>query len=123
MTGSAYLSELGEQAIQPVQGESLLPLLKGETWQREQPIFFEHEGNCAIRQGQFKLVRQFGQPWELYDMETDRTELHNLAGTHQPVETKLLRQYDAWTQANGVMDWNVALPRLLQAWKLGTVDG
>ena len=123
VTGSKYLSELGGHAIQPLQGESLMPLLQGKDWQREQPIFFEHEGNCAIRHGQFKLVKQFGEDWELYDMETDRTELHNLAGKNEPLEKALLKQYDSWATANGVMDWNIALPRLLEAWKIGSAEG
>ena len=79
-TGSPYLSELNGHEIQPLQGESLLGQLRGQAWQRQQPIFWEHEGNSAIRLGQFKLVRTHGSPWELYDMEVDRTELHDLAG-------------------------------------------
>ncbi|MEP0944929.1 MAG: hypothetical protein ABJH20_24810, partial [Rhizobiaceae bacterium] len=118
-----YLSELGGHEIQPCQGESLLPLLQGADWQRQQPIFFEHEGNCAIRAGQFKLVRQFGSDWELYDMELDRTELTNLAGRNAPLEASLLRQYEAWAVASGVMDWHVALPRLLKAWELDSAEG
>ena len=118
-----YLSELGEHEIQPCQGESFLPLLLGEAWQRQQPIFFEHEGNCAIRDGQFKLVKQFGSDWELYDMAVDRTELNNLAGSHAPLEASLLSQYDGWAAATGVMDWNLALPRLLKAWQMETAEG
>ena len=118
-----YLSELGEHEIQPCQGESFLPLLQGEAWQRQQPIFFEHEGNCAIRDGQFKLVKQFGSDWELYDMAVDRTELNNLAGSHAPLEASLLSQYDGWAAATGVMDWNLALPRLLKAWQMETAEG
>ncbi|MEP1210032.1 MAG: arylsulfatase [Rhizobiaceae bacterium] len=123
VTGGDYLTELGGEAIQPMQGESLLPLFQGSNWQRQQPIFFEHEGNCAIRHGQFKLVRQFGQDWELYDMEVDRTELTNLIGKNRPVEGDLLSQYNGWTEATGVMDWSIALPRLLEAWKLDSAEG
>lgn len=118
-----YLTELGGHEIQPCQGESFLPLLQGGDWQRQQPIFFEHEGNCAIRDGQFKLVKQFGHNWELYDMEVDRTELSNLAGRNAPLEASLLKQYDGWAEATGVMDWNVALPRLLKAWQIETAEG
>ena len=123
VTGGSYLGELGGNAIQPAQGQSLLPLLQDQPWTREEPIFFEHEGNCAIRQGAFKLVKQFGGPWELYDMDVDRTELSNLAGKNRPVEDRLIRQYEGWATANGVMDWNIALPRLLQAWKLESAEG
>ena len=123
VTGCSYLNELCGHAIQPMQGESLLPLLKGKPWEREQPIFFEHEGNCAIRHGQFKLVKQYGHDWELYDMEADRTELNDLVGKNKPLEINLTKQYGNWAQSNGVLDWNIALPRLLDAWKLESPEG
>ena len=122
-TGCAYQAEVGGHEIQPLQGESLLALLAGKDWQREQPIFWEHEGNSAVRLGQFKLVRLHNQPWELYDMEADRTELSNRAGRHVGLERFLVGQYQAWAEQVGVMDWEQALPRLLAAWKMQTVDG
>ena len=122
-TGASYLSELGGHEIQPIQGESLLGLLKGVDWSREQPIFFEHEGNAAVRMGQFKLVRLQGQDWELYDIEADRTELHNLAGRNAPLEAALVQQYTDWAEKIGVVDWEVVEPLLMRAWGLATVDG
>ncbi len=122
-TGSPYLKELGGHEIQPFQGESLVDMLAGKDWSREQPIFWEHEGNCAVRLGNFKLVKQFDQDWELYDMESDRTELHNLTGKNRPLEREMLSQYNAWADATNVMDWNDALPRLLKAWNMESVDG
>ena len=47
------------------------------------PIFWEHESNRAVRDGKWKLVAKARQPWELYDMEKDRTEMHNLADADQ----------------------------------------
>jgi arylsulfatase len=122
-TGCPYPAELGGQPVQPLQGESFLSLLTGEAWSRQQPIFFEHEGNCAIRLDNFKLVRKFGHDWELYDMDVDRTELNDIAGRHAPLERDLLARYQNWAKAAGVLDWNVALPRLLDAWKMETVEG
>ena len=123
ITGSSALTELGGHAIQPSDGESLLGLFQGKSWQREQPIFWEHEGNCAIRQGQFKLVKQYGQNWELYDMETDRTELNNLAGKNKLFEKIMLTEFNHWADSIGVMPWDDALPRLLAAWELKSEDG
>ena len=122
-TGASYLSELDGHAIQPMQGESLMELLKGKDWSREQPIFFEHEGNAAIRLGQFKLVRLHGQDWELYDMEADRTELHDLIHGEEDRARSMIRQYQAWADKAGVMDWNIALPKLLAAWGMDSADG
>ena len=122
-TGASYLSELGGHEIQPLEGEGFLDALTGKAWQREQPIFFEHEGNCAIRAGQFKLVKKHGEPWELYDMEADRTELNDLAGKNTPLEADLLARYDDWASKTGVMDWSIALPRLLKAWEMDSAEG
>ena len=52
---------------------------------RKEPIFWEHESNRAVRDGKWKLVAKADQPWELYDMEKDRTEMHDLA---QRIRTK-----------------------------------
>ena len=42
-------------------------------------MFWEHEGNAAVRIGKWKLVKRYPRDWELYDMDADRTELHDLA--------------------------------------------
>lgn len=123
VTGAQYLSEQDGVEVQPCEGESFLDLLKGEEWTREQPIYFEHEGNAAIRLNQFKLVRLEGRDWELYDMETDRTELNNLIGRNVPLERELTRQYQDWAQKSGVLDWKIVEPLLLKAWGLASVDG
>ena len=122
-TGSNYLTELGGNSIQALQGESFLDLLCGNHWLREQPIFFEHEGNSAIRLNNFKLVRQHNCDWELYDMDADRTEQSNLAGSNRPLEANLLRQYQDWAEKTGVLDWNIVRPILLEAWNLKSAEG
>lgn len=122
-TDTPYLSELGGHTIQPLQGESFLDALVDKPWTREQPLFFEHEGNCAIRTEQFKLVRRHGQDWELYDMDADRTELHDLAGQNKPLQADLVAQYQHWADQSGVMNWNTVLPILLEKWNLESVDG
>ena len=121
--GVTYATEVDGHAIQPCQGESFLGLLKGQDWQREAPIFFEHEGNAAIRSGPFKLVRLHGRDWELYDMERDRTELNNLAGRGGRVEADLRRQYTDWADKCGVEDWDQQVPKLLAAWGMASIDG
>ncbi len=122
-TGTGYPTELGGHEIQPLDGESLWPLLAGRDWTREQPIFWEHEGNCAVRQRNFKLVRSFGRPWELYDMERDRSELDDLAARNRPLVRRLERDYQAWAASAGVLDWALALPRLMAAWGMDNIHG
>ncbi len=121
--GVAYPDEFGGEAIQRLDGESLLTAIEGRAWQRQQPIYWEHEGNCAVRVGDFKLVRKFNQPWELYDMESDRTELHDLIGRNEPLTKRLVREYEGWAEKAGVMDWNIALPKLLRIWQMDDAHG
>ncbi len=121
--GARYQTEVGGHDIQPHQGESLIGLFRGKDWQRAEPIFWEHEGNAAIRAGQFKLVRLNGRPWELYDIEADRTELNNIAGSNAPIEDDLIRQYNDWAERIGAMDWDEALPKLLKAWRMESIHG
>ncbi len=103
----AYPTEFNDQTIQPLEGESLLPLFEQTDWQREAPIFFEHEGNCAVRWGEWKLVRGFNEPWELYNMNLDRTELNDLSALNQPQVEHLQWLYGEWAERCGVIDWNL----------------
>jgi arylsulfatase len=121
--GVSYPREVGGHAIQPADGESLMALLDGKAWTRAQPIYWEHEGNCAVRIGNFKLVRQFGKDWELYDMEKDRTELHDLAGKNHPLEKQLKQEYSSWAKRIGVEDWDKLLPQLKKLWEMDDIHG
>ena len=122
-TGTSYPNERNGYVPQPLDGESLISAFEGKDWKREQPIFWEHEGNCAVRLGEFKLVRKFNEPWELYDMDEDRTELNNLIGQNEPITQKLMREYAGYVETAGVLDWNIALPRLQAAWDMEDIHG
>jgi hypothetical protein len=80
-------------------------LLLGRLWQRQQPICFEHEGNLAVRQEALKLVRMYGRPWELYEMERDRTESDDLAARYPETVRRMTAIYDDWATRIGVPAW------------------
>jgi arylsulfatase A-like enzyme len=102
ITGTRYPEQREGKPIEPLQGASLAPLFDAELPQRP-PMFWEHEGNAAVRMGQWKLVRKFPGPWELYDMATDRTELNDLAARHPERVAQMAAEYDAWAERCGVI--------------------
>ena len=89
VAGASYPTEQDGRAVTPLEGVSLRPLITGEGTVSERPMFWEHEGNRAVRLGKWKLVSEYGKPWELYDMEVDRTELHDLSA-RDPQHRRLL---------------------------------
>ncbi|MFC6344897.1 hypothetical protein ACFP8W_23145, partial [Nocardioides hankookensis] len=56
-----------------------------------------------IRRGGWKLVREHGDPWELYDVGTDRSETDDLAAQHPELVAELEAAYDAWAERVGVV--------------------
>ena len=66
----------------PLAGVSLATAFAEDCTITRESIFFHHIGHRAIRMGQWKLVAVHQGPWELYNMESDRSELHDLAAEH-----------------------------------------
>ena len=91
--------------ILPCEGTSLVPAFAGQPIHRWKPIFWEHEGNKAIRSGRWKAVLKHGGPWELYDMEADRTELRDLAAERTAVRDLLVNQWTEWAASSFVDPW------------------
>lgn len=93
-------------AITPMQGVSLKPSFEGKPLERDRPLFWEHEGNRAMRDGKWKLVaRGANGPWELYDIESDRTELHNLVESESERAASMIAKYEAWALKSLVKPW------------------
>jgi arylsulfatase len=105
--GARYPKEFNNHAIAPLEGESLMRVVEGARWSRERPMLWEHEGNRAVRVGQWKLVSEYQGGWELYDMEMDRTELNDLAGKNRPKVNELAALYDEWAERCDVLPWPV----------------
>ncbi len=98
VAGAAYPKAFNGRSILPMEGRSLLPAFAGQPIQRE-ALFWEHEGNAAVRVGDMKLVRHGRNgAWELYDLTTDRTELHDLAAAKADIAKDLAARWEAWAE-------------------------
>ena len=103
--GATYPSSFDGRAIDPLEGQSLLPVFADDRdVAGRKPMFWEHEGNAAVRIGKWKLVKRWPRAWELYDMDADRTELHDLAALELERVREMAAQYDAWAKRCGVLD-------------------
>ena len=60
-------------------GKSLVPAFAHDGAVKHDDLWWAHEGNRAIRMGDWKLVAAKNEPWELFDLATDRTETRDLA--------------------------------------------
>lgn len=81
VAGAIYPETFNSHEILPMEGRSLVPGF-GKDDPAQRLLMWEHYGNAAIRKGKWKLVRTrqgTGGEWKLYDMEHDRSEMHNLA--------------------------------------------
>lgn len=96
VAGATYPSEKNGKTITPKQGISLAPVFRGEKWKGHDFIFWEHEGNKAVRSAKWKLVSKDRGKWELYDMINDRTELNNLIDEKSDVAEKMIAAWEKW---------------------------
>ncbi|MDQ0642509.1 arylsulfatase [Microbacterium murale] len=101
--GAEYPLTYPERSPLPLEGVSMLgTLVEGDT-DDQRLLYWEHEGNCGVRRGGFKLVKKHACEWELYDMLRDRTELNDIAAAHPALVEELSDAYAAWAERCGVI--------------------
>ncbi len=111
LAGASYPPVFSGQSIKPMEGVSLVPAFAGKPIGRQKPIYWEHEGNRAIRDGDWKLVSKHPDGWELYDMVADRTEMHDLAKAHPDRVKSMSKQWDVWASRVGVLPWPIVIAK------------
>ena len=92
------------QVIPPTEGVSLRPAFAGQAMVRP-PMFWEHEGNAAERDGDWKLVRVQGEGWRLYDSAVDRSEMTNVAHEQPERVAAMAAAWQHWADRVGVIPW------------------
>ncbi len=104
LAGAKYPKVFAQHEIVPPEGTSLAPVFESKRLPAR-TIFWEHDGNRAVRDGRWKIVSRYGEPWELYDMEADRPETADLAGQRPGTVKPLAARYEAWAARVGVLPW------------------
>lgn len=104
--GATCPEQIGDREIQPCEGHSMRPVFEGHEAHSREVLYWEHEGNAAVRRGKWKLVRDHPEPWELYNIEADRSEVHDLAGQYPDVVRELDALWQAWADRVNVVQWD-----------------
>ncbi len=117
VSGAEYPTTYNGNTIQPMEGKSLVPIFEGKDFERE-AIYWEHEGNRAVRMGKWKLVSKASKKqsfiwdkvdalevsnWELFDMEKDRTEMNEIGSEHPEVRKKMAAMWINWAKRTGTI--------------------
>ena len=124
--GLKHPRQFGEHKIQPVEGMSLLPAFRGGKLVRKDALYFDHHLNGAVRDGKWKLVR-YGDsgrdaklyPWQLYDIEIDRSEQNDLAKKYPEKVKALAEKWEKWAVRARVkpwpwkVDWSLPMKKLI----------
>jgi arylsulfatase A-like enzyme len=111
VAAAQYPTRYKDQPITPAEGVSLMPVFGIQPLGRS-AIYWEHEGNRAVREGQWKLISKADAKatawdmtevlpldmWELYDMEADRPELHDLAKQYPDKVRQMAQMWQTWAQ-------------------------
>ena len=92
-------------SVKGMEGKSLLPVFAKDS-KSQRTLYWEHEGNRAVRKGNHKLVAIHDTPWELYDLSKDRSELEDLSSTMPKKAEGLRILYEAWAKRVGALPWN-----------------
>ena len=111
VAGATYPKQFEGRNIQPMEGISLVPAFDNKP-QTRAPLFWEHEGNRAVIEGDWKLVSasERGHPanWELYDLASDRSEMHDLFKAQPERAQKMIAQWNAWEKRVGATTFPVS---------------
>ena len=110
--GAQYPGQYRGKPITPLEGKSLLRVFQGDSLERNL-IFFEHEGNRALRMGEWKLVAKgrAGQDdvnWELYNVNKDRSELHDMAKVEPERLEKMKMEWTSKARNVQALPWPVS---------------
>ena len=102
VAGANYPSQYRGSKIWPLEGVSLTPVFLDKKLS-DRSLFWEHEGNQAVREGNWKLVLRRQEPWELYDLAADRSEMIDLAERFPERVKRMEASWNRWARRARVL--------------------
>ena len=105
--GVFYPKEINDHSIIPLEGCSFIEAIDNGSWSRDKPILWEHEGNRAMRDGEWKIVSEIGKGWEIYNMSYDRTELNDLVEGERERIKLMVNIYSDWMKRCDIEPWPI----------------
>jgi arylsulfatase len=104
LAGAPYPETSGGHKLTPLDGRSLVAVLKGKSRAGHEKLFFEHVEGRAVRAGDWKLVAYSRTPkkWELYNLAKDQTETRDLADQYPDRVEVIKADWNAWAKRVGV---------------------
>ena len=108
---SKYPKTYNQKDITPLEGESFFSLFQGKEFNKDKPLCWEHEGNRAVRVGDWKLVSEYPGPWELYNISDDRSETNNLVNKEKEIASSLEKKYKDWSSRCEILDWPIRIDK------------
>jgi len=105
LVGVPYPSAYKGKPVLPYEGTSLLPIIRNEKAVRSKTLFWEWQHGRAVRDGKWKLVKEgFENPWSLYDMVTDPSEIKDLARTNPETVARMDKLFNDWKARVSVLN-------------------
>ena len=105
LAGAIYPEEYGGNVIIPMEGRSLVPVFRNGEREGHDHLGFEHFNHMAfISRDGWKIVRPgLNAGWELYDLNTDRTEMYDKAASHPGKLMEMVAEYEQWERQKMVL--------------------
>jgi arylsulfatase len=101
IAGAEYPATRNDRDIIPLEGISFLPVLQTDRYDRRHELIgFEHfREKALVSNDKWKIVQRSGKNvWELYNLNTDRTELHDLSDLYPEKLKEMTGKYAEWAE-------------------------
>ncbi len=103
LAATNYPANYKDKPVPPMMGISLVPAFQNRKSKGHDVLFNEHFGARYVRSGEWKMVAHPNKAWQLYKIQDDETEEHDLAASRKDIVSKLDLLWNEWAQKNHVL--------------------